>query len=431
MIMPPLIMPGMARNYLSRRYRCTIAVAAVIAITAFALFGGTLLLRGLGSGMESPGFFTGIIRAGAIALGVLSALALAVLFFSLAKSRKKEFAILRRLGATRRKFIPIVFAETQALFLSGTITGSIAAAFAVCISGKYFGSKIGHPFLLPGTMETFQLVLFGLVISFIIGLAFASYYSVMVKVSTCNSRDPDFPYLSVNERFSFPSPENAKHESVVAWGGNLSPGLLLSAFEQGLFPWYYNGEPIIWHSPDPRLVIFPGKLHIPSNMKDIFKRKEFTIRLDTNFPAVIENCSSIERPGQDKTWISAEVIAAFTELHRLGLAHSVEAYSDGELAGGVYGIRLGNVFFSESMFALKRNASKAAFLTLTRFLFDEGVLLLDSQTPTNHLKSLGAEEISRAEFHTLLREILPPGQAGTRDDHRGSWTERWQEYEKR
>jgi len=218
--------------------------------------------------------------------------------------------------------------------------------------------------------------------------------------------DPDFPYYGENERFTFPLPEKSKHNSVVAWGGNLSPGMLLSAYEQGLFPWYSEGEPIIWHSPDPRFVLFPEKLHVSSSMEKVLKRKVFTVTLDQDFPGVITACSQIDRPGQGGTWITKDMIAAYTELHRLGRAHSAEAYLEGELAGGCYGLRLGNIFFGESMFCRKSNASKAAFLTLARLLFSDGVLFIDCQTHTRHLESLGGQEMGRKEYLLLLRDTL-------------------------
>ena len=235
--------------------------------------------------------------------------------------------------------------------------------------------------------------------------------------------DPDFPFLSENERFSFPDPMKAKHHSIVVWGGNLSPGMLLSAYEQGLFPWYSDDEPIIWHSPDPRFVIFPEKLHVSASMEKIFRRKEFTITLDRDFPAVIAACADSFRPGQKGTWITADMISAYTELHRLGWAHSAEAWSRGALAGGCYGVRLGNVFFAESMFYKRSNASKAALLTLARLLFDDGVRFIDSQVHTNHVESLGGEEISRREYLGLLRETLALRIPGIADsmDRRGSW----------
>ena len=218
--------------------------------------------------------------------------------------------------------------------------------------------------------------------------------------------DPDFPFLSESDRFSFPNPLEAEHESIIAWGGNLSPGMLLSAYEQGLFPWYSDGEPVIWHSPDPRLVIFPENLHLSKSMQRVFQRNEFDITIDMDFRGVITACSQIERPGQDGTWITSEMIEAYTELHRLGWAHSAEARFEGRLVGGCYGLRLGNVFCGESMFSRRSNASKAAFLTLARLLFYDGVRFIDCQMPTRHLGSLGGVEISRKEFIPLLRETL-------------------------
>ena len=240
--------------------------------------------------------------------------------------------------------------------------------------------------------------------------------------------DRDFPFLNENQRITFPLPEKAKHESIIAWGGNLSPGMLLSAYEQGLFPWYGEGDPVIWHSPDPRFVIFPEKLHISESMKKILKRSVFTITLDQDFSGVITACSSINRPGQGGTWITPDIVAAYTDLNRLGWAHSAEAYFEGNLAGGCYGIGLGDIFFGESMFSFKANASKAAFLSLARFLFNDGVRFIDCQQQSRHLESLGAEKISRVEFLTLLRETLAlrsgdsPLQTGA-TDRRGSWGE--------
>jgi len=216
--------------------------------------------------------------------------------------------------------------------------------------------------------------------------------------------DPDFPFLSPNQRFQFPPPEKAKHNSIVAWGGNLSPGMLLSAYEQGLFPWYGEDDPVIWHSPDPRFVIFPEKLRVSKSMQKILRQKTFTVTFNKDFSGVITSCSQIKRPGQHGTWITSDIIEAYTELHRLGWAHSAEAYLDDELAGGCYGILIGKIFFGESMFSRKPNASKTAFITLAQMLFEKGVRLIDCQQHTPHLGSLGAEDISRTEFIALLRD---------------------------
>ncbi|GHV45949.1 leucyl/phenylalanyl-tRNA--protein transferase [Spirochaetia bacterium] len=217
--------------------------------------------------------------------------------------------------------------------------------------------------------------------------------------------DPLFPYLSENERYRFPDPAES-HGDIVALGGNLSPGLLLSAYEQGIFPWYNPEDPILWQSPDPRFVLFPEKLHISSSMKKIFKKGEFEIAFDRDFAGVIRGCAEIGRPGQGGTWITDDIISAYTELHRLGYAHSAESYHEGRLVGGCYGIRLGRVFFGESMFAKRSNASKAAFLTLAQNLFANGLSFIDCQVHTDHLESLGGVEMSRPEFLKLLRETL-------------------------
>lgn len=234
--------------------------------------------------------------------------------------------------------------------------------------------------------------------------------------------DPDFPYLSENDRYVFPDPLNGK-DDIVAVGGNLSPGMLLSAYEQGIFPWYNPDEPVIWQSPDPRFLIYPEKLHVSASMRKILRRGEFEITFDRDFAGVIRGCAEARRPGQRGTWITGDIIEAYTELHRLGWAHSAEAYRDGKLAGGCYGICLGRAFFGESMFAGQPNASKAAFLSLARFLFAGGVAFIDCQVPTGHLYSLGGEELNRPAFLALLAQTLAPRNAGDRDaaDRRGSW----------
>lgn len=229
--------------------------------------------------------------------------------------------------------------------------------------------------------------------------------------------DPDFPRLGENDRYSFPAPSSWKNK-IIAVGGNLSPGMLLSAYEQGLFPWYNLEDPILWQSPDPRFVIFPETLHISGSMEKVFRTGEFEIAFDRDFSGVIHGCAETERPGQDGTWISGDIIAAYTELHRLGFAHSAEAWHNGRLAGGCYGIRLGRAFFGESMFTRKPNASKAAFLSLAKILFADEVAFIDCQVPSNHLRSLGGMEISRDDFIGLLAENIGPR---GKMDRRGNW----------
>jgi len=215
--------------------------------------------------------------------------------------------------------------------------------------------------------------------------------------------DPDFPRLEEHERYLFPPPDTWDG-SIIAVGGNLSPGMLLSAYEQGLFPWYGPEDPLLWQSPDPRMVIYPEKLHISRSMRKALEKGEFKITFNGDFPAVIRACAEMERPGQGGTWINADIIAAYTELHHLGLACSAEAYYNGELVGGCYGLGMGKIFCGESMFARKPNASKAAFLSLAQRLFAGGVAFIDCQIPSEHLRSLGGQEISRSDFLELLRK---------------------------
>jgi len=213
--------------------------------------------------------------------------------------------------------------------------------------------------------------------------------------------DPAFPYLDETTNFSFPDPDTWD-DNIISIGGNLSPGMLLSAYEQGIFPWYNPGDPLLWQSPDPRGVIFPDRLHISSSMLKILKQGVFEITYDKDFEGVIRGCSETFRPNQNGTWISDDIIKAYMELHRLGWTHSAEAWQDGELVGGCYGALLGKCFIGESMFSRKPNASKAAFLSLAVTLFEHGVGFIDCQVPTNHLISLGAESMARNDFLELL-----------------------------
>jgi len=214
--------------------------------------------------------------------------------------------------------------------------------------------------------------------------------------------DPDFPYLDETYYFPFPDPEKWD-DDIISIGGNLSPGMLLSAYEQGIFPWYNPGDPIIWQSPNPRCLIFPDKLHISSSMKKIFNNNVFKITYDENFDGVIRGCAETVRRGQSGTWISDDIIKAYNELHRLGWAHSAEAWQDGELVGGCYGSLVGRVFCGESMFSKRSNASKAAFLSFAQVLFVSGAAFIDCQVPTKHLLSFGGEVVSRKNFLELLK----------------------------
>jgi leucyl/phenylalanyl-tRNA--protein transferase len=225
----------------------------------------------------------------------------------------------------------------------------------------------------------------------------------------------DFPYLDENQKFRFPDPETANEEGIVAFGGSLSPGMLLSAYSQGIFPWFSEGEPILWWSPDPRFVVFPGEVHVSASMKKIMRQGRFSLSLDAAFGEVITACSRAQRPGQPGTWITGGMIEAYCRMHDLGYAHSVEAWLDGELAGGLYGISLGRIFFGESMFSRVSNASKAAFLFLADILQKQGFGLIDSQVRTEHVASLGGRNISRNEYLKCLPKLLKY------DTFKGSW----------
>jgi leucyl/phenylalanyl-tRNA--protein transferase len=256
--------------------------------------------------------------------------------------------------------------------------------------------------------------------------------------------DPNFPILTEYERFVFPQSEETD-SSVKAVGGNLSPGMLLSAYEQGLFPWYNDDDPILWHSPDPRFVLFKENLHISKSMKKVLRQKQFEIKFDANFLEVIQNCAAAKRHDQDGTWITTDMISAYEKMHQLGLAHSAESYVDGNLVGGCYGMRLGNAFFGESMFSISPNASKAAFLTLAQILFDDEILFIDSQVYTDYLETLGAIEIPRTHYLEFLKTALQPRMILTgkknsmfccyekidRLDRRGKWSEIYAEKLKR
>jgi leucyl/phenylalanyl-tRNA--protein transferase len=179
--------------------------------------------------------------------------------------------------------------------------------------------------------------------------------------------------------------------------------MLLSAYEQGIFPWYNPEDPILWQSPDPRCVIFPDKLHISDSMRKILKKDVYKVTFNEDFTGVMNGCANTKRRNQNGTWISGDIIKAYTEMHRLGWAHSAEAWQNGELAGGCYGVLMGRAFFGESMFSLKPNASKAAFLSLAITLFTHGIAFIDCQVPTGHLLSLGGEIMPRKEFLELLK----------------------------
>ena len=221
--------------------------------------------------------------------------------------------------------------------------------------------------------------------------------------------DPDFPWFELGDYFSFPDPEETEG-TVVAVGGNLSPGMIVSAYAQGIFPWFNEDDPLYWQSPDPRFVILPETFHVPSRLNRSLVHSPFTIRTDTAFERVIACCSGVARPGQDGTWITDDIIEAYTELHRAGLAHSVEAWLGNSLVGGFYGVLLGKVFFGESMFTRAPDSSKTAFAVFARHFFGEmGGLLIDSQVYTDHIARFGGVNISRSAYIRKLSESLAVG----------------------
>jgi leucyl/phenylalanyl-tRNA--protein transferase len=208
-------------------------------------------------------------------------------------------------------------------------------------------------------------------------------------------------WLSDNKK-DFPEIENTNEEGVLALGGDLSTQRLMHAYENGIFPWYSEGDPIVWYCPNPRMVLFFEKLKISKSLRKIIKNQEFTVTFNQNFEEVISNCKSIQRGDNLGTWITDEMEEAYLELHKKGKAKSVEVWQNKQLVGGLYGIDLGNVFCGESMFSKVSNASKVAFVYLVERLQEESYKFLDCQVYNSHLASLGAEEISREFFLELL-----------------------------
>lgn len=205
----------------------------------------------------------------------------------------------------------------------------------------------------------------------------------------------------------FPPLASALREpnGLLAAGGDLSPQRLIEAYSRGIFPWFNHGDPILWWSPDPRMVLFPCELKISRSLRKTLKKQAYEIRIDTAFRQVMEACAA-PRASQRGTWIAPAMISAYTELHRQGLAHSVETWVEDKLVGGLYGVSLGRMFYGESMFSLAADTSKIAFVHLVRHVERRGYGLIDCQMKTGHLASLGAREIPRAEFSKKLSELV-------------------------
>lgn len=206
----------------------------------------------------------------------------------------------------------------------------------------------------------------------------------------------------LSDKLIFPPVELADDDGVLALGGDLSPDRLILAYKSGIFPWYNEGEPIIWYSPNPRMILIPKHLKISKSMQQVIRKEKFTVTFNQNFSEVIENCKSIKRLDQNGTWITSEMQKAYKKLNKLGFAKSVEVWQDQKLVGGLYGIDLGSIFCGESMFSKMANASKIAFIYLTKKLEKENYSLIDCQVYNAHLASLGAKEIPRNEFIKML-----------------------------
>lgn len=216
------------------------------------------------------------------------------------------------------------------------------------------------------------------------------------------------PVFRLDERLVFPPPHLADKSGILAVGGDLEPDRLLLAYSHGIFPWYEHGQPILWHSPDPRMVLEAPRLTVPRSLAKKIRQAPFRLTLDTAFRDVLEGCASVERQGQRGTWITPAMKAAYRELHQRGVAHSVEAWEDGRLVGGLYGVSLGAAFFGESMFARAPDASKIAFVALVSQLVRWKITLVDCQVYTDHLARFGASEWPRRRFLAALEKALEP-----------------------
>jgi len=224
------------------------------------------------------------------------------------------------------------------------------------------------------------------------------------------------PVYELSAELVFPHPKMAEDDGLLAFGGDLSVERLVFAYENGIFPWYDESSPILWWSPNPRMVLFPNKLKVSASLRRSIRNKYFRVAFDTNFEAVISQCAKLNRPNQFGTWITAEMKLAYIRLHRAGFAHSVEIYQENVLVGGLYGVSLGGIFFGESMFHLVSDASKAALFYLVEKLKLWHFDLIDAQQDTPHIRSLGAELIGLEDFLAMLKKSL------IKPTKKGIWT---------
>jgi leucyl/phenylalanyl-tRNA--protein transferase len=222
---------------------------------------------------------------------------------------------------------------------------------------------------------------------------------------------------------AFPDPRKAPAEGLLAWGGDLTPERLLHAYARGIFPWFNADDPILWWSPDPRLVLYPHNFHISKSFRRVLRNGQYDVRFDHDFVATIQACGQIPRPGQQGSWLHPAMQEAYIELHRQGIAHSIETYMEGKLVGGLYGVAMGKAFFGESMFALRPNASKIALAALRGVLGAKSYDFIDCQVETEHLMRMGAVSIPRARFLDELAVAL------TTEEENGFWAEHTWEYD--
>lgn len=218
--------------------------------------------------------------------------------------------------------------------------------------------------------------------------------------------DEDCLIPPLRQDLIFPNPRYAASEGLLAFGGDLSPNRLLTAYRKGIFPWYSADDPILWWSPNPRSILYPKNFKLSKSLKRVVKNGNFVVKFDHAFEEVIGYCSKVPREGQNGTWLLDEMREAYIELHHMGYAHSVETYLDGELVGGLYGLSMGRAFFGESMFSLRSNSSKVAFKALCDTLDSRGYDFIDCQVRNDHLASLGAVDIERDIFLDELDSSL-------------------------
>ena len=213
-------------------------------------------------------------------------------------------------------------------------------------------------------------------------------------------------FLLPENEIVFPPPHLARPDGLLAVGGDLGRQRLLAAYRRGIFPWYMGGEPALWWSPDPRLVLYPDELHVARRLRRIIRQGRYRVTVDRDFTGVIRACATTHRSGAEGTWIVPEMIDAYVDLHHAGYAHSVEVWADDVMAGGLYGVSIGGAFFGESMFSHSRDASKVGLVRLVEALKAKGFTLVDCQVTTAHLMRFGAREISRGRFLADLQNAL-------------------------